>query len=42
MTEDAYLTNIPQAIEKFGFCKVLAVRREVIHVKHILTDMFVR
>lgn len=39
--EDSYLTNIPQDIEKFGFCKTLLVRREVIHIKHILTEIFI-
>ena len=37
-----YLTNIPQKMEKHGLCKVLGVRREVIHIKHILTEVFVR
>ncbi|MFW6247041.1 MAG: hypothetical protein ACOC22_02600 [bacterium] len=37
-----YLTNIPQNIDKYGFCKVLVVRREVIHIKHIFTEVFVR
>lgn len=37
-----YLTNIPQEIEEYGFCKNLAVRHEIIHVKHILTEVFVR
>jgi len=40
--ENSYLTDIPQEIGKFGFCKVLAVRYEVIHIKHILTEVFVR
>ena len=38
----AYLTDIPQYVEKYGFCKTLAVRREVIHIKHIFTELFVR
>ena len=38
----AYLTDIPQDVEKYGFCKTLAVRREVIHIKHIFTEVFVR
>lgn len=42
MVDDDYLTNIPQDIERFGFCKVLAVRYEVIHFKHIMTEVFVR
>lgn len=37
-----YLTNIPQRVEKYGFCKTLVVRREVIHIKHIFTEIFVR
>lgn len=37
-----YLTNIPQCVEKYGFCKTLLVRREVIHIKHIFTEVFVR
>lgn len=37
----AYLTNIPQEIEELGFCKVLAVRKEVIHIKHVFTEIFV-
>jgi len=40
--QSSYLTNIPQEIDEFGFCKVLCVRREVIHIKHILTEVFVR
>ena len=36
-----YLTDIPQDIENFGFCKVLAVRKEVIHIKHIFTEIFI-
>jgi hypothetical protein len=39
---DSYLTNIPQEIEVYGFCKTLVVRREVIHIKHIFTEIFVR
>lgn len=37
-----YLTNIPQEVEQYGLCKTLLVRREVIHIKHILTEIFVR
>lgn len=40
--ENEYLTNIPQEIEKHGFSKVLIVRYETIHIKHILTEIFVR
>lgn len=42
MIEDSYLTNIPKEVNKYGFSKVLAVRSEVIHLKHILTEIFVR
>lgn len=37
-----YLTGIPQDVEKYGFCKTLLVRKEIIHLKHILTEVFVR
>lgn len=37
-----YLTDISQGVERYGFCKTLAVRREVIHIKHIFTEIFVR
>lgn len=40
--ENEYLTNIPQEIEKYGFSKVLIVRYETIHIKHILTEIFVK
>jgi len=40
--ESTYLTNIPQFIEEYGLCKTLMVRRETIHIKHILTEIFVR
>lgn len=39
---DNYLTNIPVSVNQYGFCKTLAVRREVIHIKHIFTEIFVR
>lgn len=42
MKEEDYLTNIPADVNKYGFCKTLAVRREVIHVKHIFTEIFTR
>ena len=42
MIENSYLTDVPQEVAKYGFCKVLAVRREVIHIKHILTEVFIR
>jgi len=38
----AYLTDIPQNIGEYGFAKTLLVRREVIHWKHIMTEVFVR
>ena len=37
-----YLTNIPQSISEYGLCKTLLVRREVIHIKHIFTEIFIR
>jgi hypothetical protein len=37
-----YLTGMPQEIEKYGLCKTLAVRNEMIHTKHILTEIFIR
>ena len=42
ISEEKYLTDIPQTMESHGLCKTLAVRREVIHIKHILTEIFVR
>ena len=42
MKEENYLTNMPEHISEYGFCKVLNVRREVIHIKHIFTEIFVR
>lgn len=39
---EKYLTDIPQAIEEHGICKTLAVRREVIHIKQVLTEVFIR
>jgi hypothetical protein len=42
MSEGNYLTNIPESVNDYGFCKTLAVRREVIHIKHIFTEVFVR
>lgn len=37
-----YLTDIPKDANDYGLSKVLAVRRESIHIKHILTEVFVR
>lgn len=42
MNNDYYLTNIPQDMEKHGLCKTLLVRNESIHLKHILTEIFIR
>lgn len=42
MDQNNYLTNIPDIVNEYGFCKVLAVRHETIHLKHILTECFVR
>lgn len=39
---DDYLTGMPEEIQKYGFSKTLLVRKEVIHIKHILTEVFVR
>lgn len=36
-----YLTNIPKYAARYGFSKVLTVRKEVIHIKHIFTEVFV-
>jgi hypothetical protein len=40
--EETYLTNIPLNAITYGLPKVLAVRREIIHIKHIMTEVFVR
>lgn len=40
--ESLYLTGIPQQMEKHGLCKTLLVRNEVINIKHIFTEVFVR
>ena len=37
-----YLTNIPAEASEYGLDKVLAVRRESIHLKHIFTEVFER
>lgn len=42
MNENKYLTGIPQEVEQYGFAKVLLVRRELLHIKHIFTELFVR
>ena len=40
--ETNYLTNMPQSIEKYGLCKLLIVRNEIINLKHIMTEIFIR
>lgn len=40
--QNNYLTGMPLSVNKYGFSKVLAVRKAVIHVKHIMTEIFVR
>lgn len=40
--EHNYLCNIPNSCQEFGLAKVLLVRRELIHVKHIFTEIFTR
>lgn len=42
MKSEDYLTNIPQELEKYGFCKTMIVRRDLIHIKHIFTEIFQR
>lgn len=42
MDHSKYLTDIPELVTEYGLCKTLAVRREVIHIKHIFTEVFVR
>lgn len=37
-----YLEDIPELCNDIGFSKVLAVRHENIHLKHIWTEIFVR
>lgn len=38
----SYLTDIPDDAAEWGAAKVLLVRKEVIHLKHIMTEVFVR
>ena len=38
----SYLTDIPKEASEYGLDKVLAVRRESIHLKHIFTECFDR
>ncbi len=42
MSDDTYLTGFSDDIKEYGFSKVLLVRKEIIHLKHILTQIFVR
>lgn len=42
MNEEMYLTGIPQEMEEHGLCKTLLVRNEVINIKHIFTEIFIR
>ena len=42
MRSENYLTNIPEICEEYGITKSLLVRREMIHIKHIFTEIFVR
>lgn len=42
MRSEDYLTNIPEICEEYGMAKTLLVRREMIHLKHIFTEVFVR
>lgn len=37
----AYLKDIPYSAKEFGLCKILAVRQESIHLKHIFTEIFI-
>ena len=37
-----YLVDMPKEFQNYGISKVLLVRREVIHIKHIMTEIFVR
>jgi len=37
-----YLTDIPKSVSEYGFCKTLLVRREIIHIKHVFTEVFIR
>jgi hypothetical protein len=37
-----YLQNLPDNLSEFGISKVLLVRKETIHIKHILTEILER
>ena len=40
--EHEYLVDIPEESKYWGLAKVLNVRRETIHLKHIMTELFIR
>lgn len=40
MCKDKYLQDIPEETSNYGFQKVLLVRREIIHLKHIKKEVF--
>jgi hypothetical protein len=42
LNNNNYLTNIPEIANNHGFCKTLIVRREIIHIKHIFKELFVK
>ena len=42
MQEHNYLKNIPNSAQEYGLAKVLLVRSELIHLKHIFTELFCR
>lgn len=42
MLEYNYLLDIPNSAQDYGLAKVLLVRRELIHIKHIFTEVFCR
>lgn len=42
MESGKYLTNIPEIYKENGIAKTLLVRREMIHIKHILTEVFTK
>jgi hypothetical protein len=37
-----YLTDIPQNMENYGLCKTFIIRKEIIHIKHIFTEIFIK
>lgn len=42
ISEHNYLKDIPNSTQEYGFSKVLLVRSELIHLKHIFTELFCR